>query len=92
MEKRGRGGKLPNNFVKTAILIYLTDWQRSASEIRDYLKLVHNIKEPRGVRLHLAKLYDEGYLEKKGRKRSWKLLYVERNCGIISKDSKFLIY
>ena len=65
MEKRGRGEKLPNNFVKTAILLYLADSKRSASEIRDYLKIVHNVKEPKGVRVHLAKLYDEEYLDKK---------------------------
>jgi len=68
MEKRTRGKKLPNNFVKTAILLYLVDSEKSASEIRDYLKFVHNIKEPRGVRLHLTKLYDDGYLDKKVKK------------------------
>ncbi|MDH5431652.1 MAG: winged helix-turn-helix domain-containing protein [Nitrosopumilus sp.] len=68
MEKRNRGEKLPNNFVKTAILLYLTDSEKSASEIRDYLKVIHNIKEPKGVRVHLAKLYDEGYLDKKVKK------------------------
>ena len=91
MEKRGRGDKLPNNFVKTAILLHLADSERSASEIRDYLKLVHNIKEPKGVRVHLAKLYDEEYLDKKVKRGNWQLLHMERNSRILSKDYQFSV-
>lgn len=97
MEKRSRGDKLPNNFVKTAILLYLSDSERSASEIRDYLKLVHNIKEPKGVRVHLAKLYDEEYLDKKvkrgiGSYYTWKesVESFQKIISFLSSNSKLI--
>ena len=61
---RARGEKLPTNFVKLAILLYLTDTSKSASEIREFLKELVGITERRNVQKHLSELYDNEILTK----------------------------
>lgn len=63
MVKRRRGEKLPKNYVKIAILLYVGDERKSSLEIREYLKDVHSVSERKGIQLHLSKLCEEGYLE-----------------------------
>ncbi len=64
MQIRKRGAKLPTNFIKIAILLFTADAKKSSTEIREQLKQVHNVKEPRGIRKHLAHLYDKEFLDK----------------------------
>lgn len=63
VKNRGRGEKLPKNYVKIAILHFVRDKKKSRSEIRDYLKKNLGVSEPRGVRSHLSKLCQDEYLE-----------------------------
>ena len=61
---RTRGKKMPKNYIKTSIVLFLSQGSKSTTEIREYLKAVHHIAESRGVRLHLERLCNEGILEK----------------------------
>ena len=63
VKNRKRGEKLPKNYIKIVILLFVGDKKKSRSEIRDYLKKNLGISEPRGVRSHLSKLCQDGYLE-----------------------------
>ena len=62
---RGPGDKFPKNFVKTAILRFTADIERSATEIYDYMELVFHVTESKGIRVHLGWLVDNGFLEKR---------------------------
>jgi len=64
-DRRNPGDKFPKNFVKIAILRYVSDVERSATEIYDYMEVVFNVKETRGIRGHLSWLVDDNYLEKR---------------------------
>lgn len=61
---RERGDKLPTNFVKLAILLYLTDTSKSTSEIREFLKELVGITERRNIQKHLSELYDDKVITK----------------------------
>jgi hypothetical protein len=65
--KRGIGKKQPTNMTRLQILFFLRQGQKTTTEIREYLKDTSGITEPKGVRLHLARLYDDGYLSKKSK-------------------------
>lgn len=65
MVTRTRGAKLPTNFIKIAIILFTSDTKKSSTEIREYLKKRHKVTEPRGIRKHLAELYNRGYLDKR---------------------------
>lgn len=60
---RKRGEKLAKNYVKIAILLFIGDEKKSGSDIKDFLKQIHGITEPKGIRVHLAKLCESEYLE-----------------------------
>src|SRR2546422_6980461 len=65
---RERGSKYPTNFVKIAIVLFIGDHSKSTSEILDYLRTVHGVSEPRGVRAHLSKLIENDILTKVAKK------------------------
>lgn len=60
---RKRGERLPDNYVKIAILLFIGDDKRAQFEIKEYLKQVHGIAEKKGIRLHLSKLCQDEYLQ-----------------------------
>ena len=55
---------MPKNYVKTSIVLFIGQDKKLTAEIRDYLKKIHYISEPRGVRLHLEHLCTEHILDK----------------------------
>lgn len=61
---RERGDKLPTNYVKLAILLYLTDTSKSTSEIREFLKDLVGITERRNIQKHLSELFDDKIITK----------------------------
>jgi len=67
VKTRKRGNKLPNSYAKIVILLYIGDEKKSQSEIIGYLNQVYGISERKGIRLHLAKLCEDGYLEEEFR-------------------------
>ena len=60
---RKRGERLPDNYVKIAILLFIGDDKKAQFEIKEYLKQVHGIAEKKGIRLHLSKLCQDEYLQ-----------------------------
>lgn len=64
MEKRTRGERYSKYLIKIAILVYLRDNVRSASDIHDFLKKYYGLTETKNVKIHLTKLHDSGILHK----------------------------
>lgn len=62
--KRTRGKRLKNNYTKISIVLFVGIGKKSTTEIREYLKIVHQIAEPHGVKQHLNYLYGEEILDK----------------------------
>lgn len=62
--KRSQGEKLPTNYVKSIIMLFVSDKTKSTTEIRNYLKDNYKISESRGIKKHLSELEDMGLLDK----------------------------
>lgn len=62
--KRTQGEKLPTNYVKSIIMLFVSDEIKSTIEIKNYLKDNYKISESRGIKKHLSELEEMELLDK----------------------------
>lgn len=76
-ERRKRGEMYPKGYIERRIAILVFDYPSGIEEpeIRDWLKENYNIREKKGIRSHLEKLKEKGFLilePQRGEDNIWK--------------------